>query len=146
MLMVKWVGLQLCISNQQTKCRTLKYQTYKDSLLARVRYTESYYQLKFVIQSKICDTKKTEVHKHRTRLLSSWHGVYRIPTEAIIITNICLMVKYLVWITGKKRVLFVLLKDSLSSIFCCNTKTCKAFHFLFKDFLSLFYWKIIFHP
>ena len=37
MLMVKWVGLQLCISNQQTKCRTLKYQTYKDSLLARVR-------------------------------------------------------------------------------------------------------------
>ena len=104
MLMVKWVGLQLCISNQQTKCRTLKYQTYKDSLLARVRYKESYYQLKFVIQSKICDTKKTEVHKHRTRLLSNWHGVYRIPTEAIIITNICLMVKYLVWITGKKRV------------------------------------------
>ena len=108
MLMVKWVGLQLCISNQQTKCRTLKYQTCEDSLLARVRYTESYYQLKFVTQSKICDTKKTEVHKHRTRLLSNWyHGVYHIPTQTIIITKICLRVKYLVWITGKEKGCFL---------------------------------------
>ena len=140
MLMVKWVGLQLCISNQQTKCRRLKYQTYEDSLLARVRQTESYYQLKFVIQSKICDTKKTEVHKHRTRLLSNWYGVYHLPTEAIIITNICLSVKYLIWLTGREKGCFLFL------LFFCNTKICKAFHFPFKDFLSLFYWKMLFHP
>ena len=89
---------------------------------------------------KICDTKKKEVHKHRTRLLSNWYGVYHLPTEAIIITNICLSVKYLIWLTGREKGCFLFL------FFFCNTKICKAFHFPFKDFLSLFYWKMLFHP
>lgn len=57
--------------------------------------------------------------------------VFIMATETIIITIICLRIKYLVWITGKEKGCFLF---CWKVGFLQNLKICKTFRFPFKDF------------